>query len=375
VLSRLLGVGGSCSRRDPPDLVERRLAQRLLVERSRPREQLVEQHTQGVDFAAGVDVQPAQLRLLGAHVERGAHELREGGVERLVGELLAGGLGDAEVDHLGHGHAVVEGDHHVRRLDIAVDDALLMGVLHGLADLDEEPEPIGNGELGLVAVVGNRDAADQLHHEVGAARIRGAGVEDLGDVRVIHQREGLPLGLEPGDHLAGVHARLDDLQRDLAADGLGLLGHVHDAHAAFADHLQELVGADGRARALAHGGRGDVGCGGGCEGRRGEEAAGRVVMAEQVLDLGPEPRIRAAGRVEEGRPLRGVGQLGGGVEEALPVVCLCGHGAAPRHRVPTDNATKPTERDHPVVEDFWSPAGLSCEPSVPDTSRCSHARA
>ena len=41
-----------------------------------------------------------------------------------------------------------------------------------------------------------------------------------------------------------VHARLDDLERDLAAHGLRLLGHVDDAHAAFADLLQQLVAAD-----------------------------------------------------------------------------------------------------------------------------------
>ena len=34
-----------------------------------------------------------------------------------------------------------------------------------------------------------------------------------------------------------VHARLDDLERDLRLDRLGLLGHVDDAHAPFADLL------------------------------------------------------------------------------------------------------------------------------------------
>ena len=34
-------------------------------------------------------------------------ELGEAGEERLVGQALAGRLGDAEVDDLGHGHAVV----------------------------------------------------------------------------------------------------------------------------------------------------------------------------------------------------------------------------------------------------------------------------
>ena len=56
-----------------------------------------------------------------------------------------------------------------------------------------EREPV------LVAVLGDRDALDQLHDEVRPAGVGRAGVEDLGDVGVVHQRQGLPLGLEPGD--------------------------------------------------------------------------------------------------------------------------------------------------------------------------------
>ena len=67
---------------------------------------------------------------------------------------------------------------------------------------------------------------------------------------MVHQRQGLPLGLEAGDDLARVHARLDDLQRDLAADRLLLLGHEDHAEAAFADLLQQLVRADDRAGAF-----------------------------------------------------------------------------------------------------------------------------
>ena len=77
-----------------------------------------------------------------------------------------------------------------------------------------------------------------------------AGVEHFGDVRMVHHRQRLPLGLEAGDHLPRVHARLDDLQRDRPLDRLGLLGHEDDAHAAFADLLQQLVRADDRAGAL-----------------------------------------------------------------------------------------------------------------------------
>jgi hypothetical protein len=70
---------------------------------------------------------------------------------------------------------------------------------------------------------------------------------------VVHQRQGLPLGLEAGDHLAGIHARLDDLQRHLAPQWSRLFGHEHHTEAPFADLLQELVGADLRAGALRHG--------------------------------------------------------------------------------------------------------------------------
>ena len=56
-------------------------------------------------------------------------------------------------------------------------------------------------QLVLVAVLGDRHALDQLHDEEGPAVGGRAGVEDLGDVGVVHQGQGLPLGLEAGEHL------------------------------------------------------------------------------------------------------------------------------------------------------------------------------
>ena len=51
------------------------------------------------------------------------------------------GLGDAEINHLGHRHAIVQRDENIRRLDVAMDDSLLMRVLNGLANLDEQFQP------------------------------------------------------------------------------------------------------------------------------------------------------------------------------------------------------------------------------------------
>ena len=91
-----------------------------------PVEQFVQQHAQRVDVAARVDVMVVQLGLLRRHVLQRADDRAEAGDQRVVRQLLAGRLGHAKVDDLRHRLAVVEGDQHVGRLHVAVDDALLM---------------------------------------------------------------------------------------------------------------------------------------------------------------------------------------------------------------------------------------------------------
>ena len=68
--------------------------------------------------------------------------LAELGEHRPFGELLGRGFGHAEVDHFRHRLVVVLGDQHVRGLDVAMDDAFLMGVLHRLADRHEQFQPL-----------------------------------------------------------------------------------------------------------------------------------------------------------------------------------------------------------------------------------------
>jgi hypothetical protein len=70
---------------------------------------------------------------------------------------------------------------------------------------------------------------------------------------MVHDREGLPLGLKPCKNLSAIHPRFNNLKRDLAADRVLLLGHVHDAEAAFADVLQKLVTADSGANTFRAG--------------------------------------------------------------------------------------------------------------------------
>ena len=115
------------------------------------------------------------------------------GEERLVGQLLSGGFGDTEVDDFGHRHAVVDGDQDVRGLEVAMDDALLMRVLDGLTNLHEQVESLPCGKILLVAVVGDPKSPNEFHYEVGSAGLRGAAVENLRDVRMVHQSQRLPL--------------------------------------------------------------------------------------------------------------------------------------------------------------------------------------
>ena len=61
---------------------------------------------------------------------------------------------------------------------------------------------------------------------------------------MVHHRQRLPLRLEARDDLLGVHAQLDDLERDAPADRLLLLGHIDHAAAAFADFLEQFVAAN-----------------------------------------------------------------------------------------------------------------------------------
>ena len=124
------------------------------------------------------------------------------GGERAVGQPLLDRLGDAEVDHLRHRLSVGHPDQDVGRLEVAVDDALLVRVLDGAADADEQLEPAAEIEAVPVAVLGDRLARHELHDEVGAALVGGAGVEHPGDVGMVHQRERLALALEAGEHLA-----------------------------------------------------------------------------------------------------------------------------------------------------------------------------
>ncbi len=125
-----------------------------------------------------------------------------------------------------------------------MDDALLVGVVDGGADIAEEGEAVFGAQPGSSqnSVIGMPLTSSM------AKKGRPAAVAPASRTLAMFgwsiMASGLALGLEAGEDLPGVHPGLDDLEGDHARDGLALLGHPDAAEAALADLLAQRVGAD-----------------------------------------------------------------------------------------------------------------------------------
>ena len=107
-------------------------------------------------------------------------------------------VGDSKVDQL-HGPALFDED--VARLDVAVDQALLVRMGGRLADAHEEFHPLPLGQVVFVGMRRDRSGVgNELHHEIrqpATGAVGDAGGVDLRDARMPEPREGGSLMLEP----------------------------------------------------------------------------------------------------------------------------------------------------------------------------------
>ena len=109
-----------------------------------------------------------QLGLLGAHVHRRADELARSGEQRLLGQLLRRSpwrcRSRSPSAPAGRRAASTR---TLRRLEVAVDDAP-SGAACWTAwqTCDEQLQPLAMRQRVAVAVLGDRHALDELHHEV-----------------------------------------------------------------------------------------------------------------------------------------------------------------------------------------------------------------
>ena len=91
-------------------------------------------------------------------------------------------LGDAEVEEL---QRAIVGHQDVRRLEVPVDDEVAVGVLHGVAHVEEEFQSSLDRQATRVAVSVDRFSLDVLHREPGQSVRSHAPVEEASDVRVL----------------------------------------------------------------------------------------------------------------------------------------------------------------------------------------------
>ncbi len=213
-------------------------------------------------------------------------------------------LRDAEVEQL---RRPVARDQNIAGLQIAVNDQVLVRVLHGAADADEQPEPSLDREVVDVAIPVDRQAVDELHHEVRQAVVGRSAVDQAGDVRVIEVGENLAFVPETLLDEGGVEAGSDDLDRDLLVVlVIGPAAEIHGAHSAVADLSHHRVRPDPAAgplgRALQAVDEGD-----GVDPRqrrRHDEGAGFIVSGEQRIDFARELGVVPGGPGQKRRALR-----------------------------------------------------------------------
>ena len=132
-------------------------------------------------------------------------------MQGVFGQGFTNGLGHAEIDDLGEGFALLIRHDDIRRFDVPMYDTLLVRVLDCLADFQEQGEACFNGQLMLVAVVGDGQAFNKLHDKKGSPAKCHACIVDMGNVGMIEKGQYLALRLEMGNDLFRVHARLDHL--------------------------------------------------------------------------------------------------------------------------------------------------------------------
>ncbi len=203
-------------------------------------EQEVADGAQRVDVGARVDI----LRIddaLRCHVARRAEDLdllRD--VARLLGLQV---LHEAEVQQLDDVVLAAPAQHHVLRLDVAVDHSVLVCLAQRGADLAQDMQhPTRRHRTGLRDELRERHAVQIFHNVIRPAFARAPEVVDAHGVRMQELARELHFALEAVDELVGGDVLLQDLDRR------GPLEHrvareIDRCHAAFADLALERVRA------------------------------------------------------------------------------------------------------------------------------------
>jgi hypothetical protein len=203
---------------------------------------LMEQHAERPDVAAhGWRLATEQFR---RHVRRGAGQQSVPGDRVTRRGQLARSRGieeprEAEVEELG---ATIGRDHDVRTLEVAVHDALPVGMRERTRDLGRVTDDVVDRKPCPRNQRGERLPLDILHRDVEPA-VEAADLVDGADVRMVQSR--CMLGLAPKARIGIL--REPHLQCDGASE-IDIACDIHLAHPARADPLAHLIAADASSR-------------------------------------------------------------------------------------------------------------------------------
>src|ERR1700730_9091042 len=111
-----------------------------------------------------------------------------------------------------------------------MNNGFLMSVLNPLADAHEKIQPFADGEFLTVAIIGDGDARDVLHHKIGATIRSGTSVENFGNGGMIHHRQRLPFPFKALHRSGIVSAWAKQLDSNLATNRRFLFGEPDLAH-------------------------------------------------------------------------------------------------------------------------------------------------
>ena len=182
--------------------------------------------------ALRVDVLTAQLGLLGTHVFECADDRTQHREYLLICETLVDRPGQRRSQSPWE-CAPAERHEHVRGLDVAVDDALLVGVLDRAADGNEKFQPLpGREGVAASAMIGGTSPGPVPHDEEMHRRCRWRSTSRTRAMFGWSMIASCLLFLPEERHLqCSVHAGLVDLRMPPASNRFYLFGHEDGAHA------------------------------------------------------------------------------------------------------------------------------------------------
>ena len=176
-----------------------------------------------------------RAELLGRGVVRRAHAGAGLGAEAAFRIEM---LGEAEVGHL---DAAIPREHDVAGLDVAMDDAVVMGELERVTNLRQQREHHLLCHLFAADDVHQVGAIDQLHDDEEVVRPGLAEVDDADDVRVVQLRHRLRLALEAGlKVLVPSHVPPHDLDGDGALQA-NLQAFIYRSHATRTEKVRDFI--------------------------------------------------------------------------------------------------------------------------------------